>query len=255
MSSVQVERGPVARIRLDRPEKLNAIDRPLAAALRDALVRLDADDTVRSIVLSGSGRAFCVGADLNAVESADADAHRAWVDELGGLYERLRATRKPIVAAVHGYALGAGLGLALACDAFVCAEDASLGAPEVEHGLVAGLLLVYLRESAGLRAALELVLSGRRFSGEEAVALGLAHEAVAASTLDIRALELAASFSTAGPTALRLTKRLFYETLGLPHAQQVAAGRDAVLAARNTDDAREGAAAFRERRPPRWRAE
>jgi enoyl-CoA hydratase/carnithine racemase len=253
--SVQVELGTVAHIRLDRPEKLNAIDRPLSAGLRETLERLDAEDSVRAIVLSGSGRAFCVGADLNAVESADADAHRAWVDELGGLYERLRASRKPIVAAVHGYALGAGLGLALACDALVCAEDASLGAPEVEHGLVPGFLLVYLRESAGLRVALELVLSGRRFSGEEAVALGLANEAVPYARLEDRARELAESFSTGSPNALRVTKHLFYDTLGLPHAQQAAAGRDAVLAARNTDDAREGAAAFRERRPPRWRAE
>jgi enoyl-CoA hydratase/carnithine racemase len=252
MSSVETERGAVAQIRLNRPEKLNAIDRPLAAGLRESLEVLDADDTVHAIVLSGAGRSFCVGADLNAVAAANAAAHRAWVDELGGLYERLRATRKPIVAAVQGHALGAGLGLALACDAVICADDASLGAPEVDHGLVAGFLLVYLRESAGLRVALELVLSGRRFSGVDAVALGLANEAVPAAGLAARADELAASFSTGSPNALRMTKRLFYDTLGLPHGQQVAAGRDAVLAARNTDDAREGAAAFRERRPPRW---
>jgi enoyl-CoA hydratase/carnithine racemase len=251
--SVQVESGTVAHVRLDRPEKLNAIDRTLAAGLRDALERLDADDAVRAIVLSGAGRAFCVGADLNAVESADARAHREWVDELGGLYERLRGARKPVVAAVHGYALGAGLGLALACDALVCAEDASLGAPEVDHGLVPGFVLVYLREAVGQRVALELILSGRRFSGEHAVALGLAHEAVPFAALEGRAEELAASFS-GSPNALRMTKRLFYDTIGLSHAQQVAAGRDAVLAARNTDDAREGAAAFRERREPRWRS-
>jgi enoyl-CoA hydratase/carnithine racemase len=251
MSSVHVESGAVAQLHLNRPEKLNAIDRPLAAGLRDALETLDADDAVHAAVLSGAGRAFCVGADLNAVEDADAGAHRAWVEELGGLYERLRAARKPIVAAVHGHALGAGLGLALACDAVVCADDASLGAPEVEHGLVPGFLLVYLRESAGLRVALELVLSGRRFSGAEAVALGLANEAVPMASVAKRANELAASFSTGSPSALCMTKRLFYDTLGLPHGQQVAAGRDAVLAARGTDDAREGAAAFRERRPPR----
>jgi enoyl-CoA hydratase/carnithine racemase len=174
------------------------------------------------------------------------------VDELGGLYERFRRARKPIVAAVHGYALGAGLGLALACDAVVCADDATLGAPEVDHGLVPGFLLVFMREAAGQRVALDLVLSGRRFSGEEAVTLGLANESAPDGSLEARANELAASFATGSPNALRMTKRLFYDTLGLPHPQQVAAGRDAVLAARNTDDAREGAAAFRERRPPRW---
>jgi enoyl-CoA hydratase/carnithine racemase len=175
MSSVHVESGAVAQLHLNRPEKLNAIDRPLAAGLRDALETLDADDAVHAAVLSGAGRAFCVGADLNAVEDADAGAHRAWVEELGGLYERLRAAR----------------------------------------------------------------------------ALGLANEAVPMASVAKRANELAASFSTGSPSALCMTKRLFYDTLGLPHGQQVAAGRDAVLAARGTDDAREGAAAFRERRPPR----
>jgi enoyl-CoA hydratase/carnithine racemase len=99
------------------------------------------------------------------------------------------------------------------------------------------------------------VLSGRRFSGEHAVTIGLAHEAVPFAALEGRAQELAASFSTGSANALRMTKRLFYDTLGLAHAQQVAAGRDAVLAARNTDDAHEGAAAFRERRPPHWTTE
>ena len=253
MSRVLLELvGDVAHVRLNRPEKLNALDHALVAELSRALDGADRDDSVRAVVLGGEGRAFCVGADLDAVRGGGSGDDREWVEGMMGLYERMRSAHKPIVGAVHGYALGAGLGLAAVCDVLVSADNASFGAPEVLHGLVAGLVLVYLREVVGFRAALDLVLTGRRVDGEEAAALGLATVVAPAAQVDERAIALASRFAQASPAALRLTKQLFYETAGLSHAQQLAAGRDAVLAGRGSPDALEGAAAFKERRAPCW---
>jgi enoyl-CoA hydratase len=129
----------VCTVTLNRPQKLNAIDQEVADALVGAL---DAASGAGAIVLRGAGRAFCAGADLHAVGSAGADAHAAWIDRIAELHERVRHTPVPVVASVHGHALGAGLSLALVCDFVICAEDAVLALPEVEHGLVAGVSTV-----------------------------------------------------------------------------------------------------------------
>ncbi|MGH2948070.1 MAG: enoyl-CoA hydratase/isomerase family protein, partial [Solirubrobacteraceae bacterium] len=213
----------------------------------DALEDLAARDP-GAIVIRGRGRAFCAGADLHAVAADDSDAHAAWTARVADLHERIRAARVPVVAAVHGHALGAGLSLALACDFMLCADDAMLGLPEVEHGLVAGIATVYLRQLAGSRVALDLALSGRRITGAEAAALGIANRALPAAELEAATAELAQRLAAIHPGGQRLTKRLFYDTAGRPIGEQLASARDAVLAARRSAAAREGAAAFERRR-------
>jgi len=228
VSGVTTERdGRLVVITLDRPQKLNAVDEALSDALAAALE--EARDA-GAVLLRGAGRAFCAGADLDAVGTRD----EAWIDRVAALHEALRHAPAPVVACVHGYALGAGLSLALACDFLYAAEDAVLGLPEVEHGLVAGIAMVYLREVAGSRTALELALSGRRVGGTEAAALGIANRAWPAAELPDAARELAERLAVLRPGGVRLTKRLIHETAGLPVTQQLDAARHAILLARRS---------------------
>ena len=245
MSAVAVERdGQVAIVTLDRPDKLNALNRAVVDGLLEAL---DATRDARAVLLRGAGRAFCAGADLHAVRDDHPGGDAAWLERVADLHERLRLAPVPVVASVHGYALGAGLSLALVCDFVLCAEDAVLGLPEVEHGLVAGISMVYLRDVAGAAVARELVLSGRRVTGTEAAALGIAGRALPAGELEAAARTLAGRLAELRPDAVRLTKRLIHETAGLPLAQQLAAARTAVLVARRSREARAGAEAFAQR--------
>lgn len=249
MSVVMIEHsGSVATVTLNRPRKLNAIDQETLAGLAAAVDGLGREGEERVVVLRGEGRAFCAGADLQAVATDDVDAHAAWISQVGHLHERIRTIPVPVIAVVHGYALGAGLSIALACDFMLCAQDAVLGLPEVEHGLVAGIATVYLREVAGSRVALDLALTGRRISGADAAALGVADQAFPPDKLESATAELAQRLAATRPGAQQLTKRLFHETAGLPITQQLAAAYDMVLLARRASAAREGAEAFRNRR-------
>jgi len=243
--------GHVARITLRRPERLNAIDAAVNRELVEAVERLDADPQARVAILAGEGRAFCAGADLEAVAAGDGEALGDATESFAGFVSMPRA--KPVVAAVHGYALAGGLELALACDVVVAAEGTQLGLPEVTRGLVAAAGgAIRLPRLMPEKRALELILTGRRFDAREALALGLVNRVVAAEDLDAAALELAEAIAANSPAAVRTSLALVRATRGMTEAEawehSAAAWRD-VLA---TEDAKEGAAAFLERREPRW---
>jgi enoyl-CoA hydratase len=243
--------GHVARITLRRPERLNAIDAALNRELAEAVRRLDADPQARVAILRGEGRAFCAGADLAAVAAGDGEALSDATDSFAGFVSMARST--PVVAAVHGYALAGGLELALACDLIVAAEGTQLGLPEVTRGLVAAAGgAIRLPRLIPEKRALELVLTGRRFDAAEALELGLVTRVVPEEALDDAALELAVAIAANAPAAVRVSLSLVRETRGVSESEaweRSAAAWRAVLA---TADAREGAAAFLERRAPRW---
>jgi enoyl-CoA hydratase/carnithine racemase len=243
--------GHVARITLRRPERLNAIDAAVNRELVDAVRRLDADPDARVGILSGEGRAFCAGADLGAVAAGDGVALGDATDSFAGFVSMTRAT--PVVAAVHGYALAGGLELALACDVVVAAAGTQFGLPEVTRGLVAAAGgAIRLPRLVPEKRALEIILTGRRFDAAEALALGLVSRVVPAEELDAAARELAEQIAANAPAAVRASLALVRATRGMPEPQawehSAAAWRE-VLA---TADAREGAAAFLERREPQW---
>ena len=243
--------GHVARITLRRPERLNAIDATLNRELAEAVRRLDADPQARVAILRGEGRAFCAGADLAAVAAGDGEALGDATDSFAGFVSMARST--PVIAAVHGYALAGGLELALACDLIVAADGTELGLPEVTRGLVAAAGgAIRLPRLIPEKRALELVLTGRRFDAAEALELGLVTRVVPEAALDDAALELAVAIAANAPAAVRVSLALVRETRGVPEPEaweRSAAAWRAVLA---TPDAREGAAAFLERRAPRW---
>ena len=145
---VTTEAG-VATITLNRPDKLNALNQGVADGLLAAVAAIAADPSARAVVLRGEGRSFCVGADLHAVASDTPSARRAWVNRVTELHLALRRLGKPTVARVHGHALGAGCSLMMACDLALAADDAVMGYPEVEHGLVPGVSMIFLQQAVG----------------------------------------------------------------------------------------------------------
>ena len=235
----------VAVVRLNRPKVLNALSNALVAQLALAFETLDADGVTRAIVLTGDDRAFAAGADI-AEFAADGPHLEDW--------DRLWATGLPIVAAVRGVALGGGLELAMSCDLLVIADDARLGQPEINLGVMPGAGGTQrLTRAVGKTIATEMVLLGRELSGREAEQHGLASRSVPAERVLPVALDLAKRLAAQAPDAVRAAKRAISLAYELPLYDALKAERSAFYALLKTADAREGVAAFLEKRRPTWR--
>lgn len=216
-------RDGVAWIRLCRPQARNALDDTMEAELADAWRRFDADDDARVAVLHGEGPSFCAGADLKTVIPRWADATPAMLRANvarglgGGLTRGLHRLRKPVIAAVHGHAVGAGFELALACDIRIAADDATFGVFEIRRGLHPGDGgLVRLVAIAGAGVAMELALTGRPVSADEALQLRLVSRVVARDELLAEAARTAATIAGHGPHAVRSAKETILDLIGRP---------------------------------------
>ena len=252
MSVVVSRAGSVTVVRLDRPEARNALDPATSDAIAAALAEAVDDDAVRAVVLTGTGdRAFCAGMDLKAFAAAGGGSRtNALTAFMRTPYE------KPIVAAVNGAAVGGGFELALACDLIVAADHAWFAVPEVSRGLFpAGGGTVVLPRRLPLSIALELGLTGSRLDARRAEALGLVNRVVPADRLLDEALDIARAIAANGPLGTRAAKALMWAS-ARTGAEALWAGVDAQKAiVFASDEAREGAAAFIERRRPAWRPE
>lgn len=242
-------RPGVALLQLNRPKELNALNLALMHEIRDALGALDADAAVRAVVITGHDRAFAAGADIRAM------AGKSPVDMLLAdhvtFWDQLRLMRKPLVAAVAGFALGGGCELALACDLIVAAETAQFGQPEIRLGtLPGGGGTQRLARAVGKAKAMEMVLTGDFISAAEALRLGLVNRVVPAGQHLEEAFRLAARIAAQPPVAVRLAK----EAVNFAFESHLAAGLQ--FERRNyyltfaSEDQREGMAAFLEKRPP-----
>ena len=248
--------GPVegvALLVLDRPKVLNALDFALIAELTDALEALDRDPACRVLVITGAGdRAFAAGADVRelAIQTpttllADDEFHR---------WERIKRIRKPLIAAVRGFALGGGCELAMTCDLIVAGDDAQFGQPEIKLGVMPGAGGTQrLTRALGKAKAMELVLTGRMMGAAEAEAHGLVTRVVAAPETVPAALELAAAIAAMPPLAVIAAKEAVNraEELGLEEGLAFERRNFYLLFA--SDDQREGMAAFSEKRSPTWK--
>jgi enoyl-CoA hydratase len=242
-------RNGVLVVTLNRPARRNAIDGPTAHAIASSLERLDADDTLAAGVLTGAGGTFCAGGDLEALARGD----RAYVEGRGfaGLIER--PPRKPLIAAVEGYAVAGGMEVMLACDLVVAADDARFGLPEVKRGLVAsGGGLIRCLQRLGRTATLELALTGDLIDADRALALGLVNRLTLPGEALQTALGLAETIAANAPLALAATKQIGDAVAHLPEAEAFAYVAPIAARLRASEDAREGARAFKERREPRW---
>lgn len=248
--------GHVGIITLNRPHRLNAVSRALYEALLDVIDTFAGDEDVRALVLTGSGRAFCAGADLKAHASSELSrkARSAYIKLAQRANRALRRSPKPVIAAVNGAAVGAGLELALSCDFMIVASDAKLRLPEVAIGtFVGGGVTRELPRRVGITRARELLLLGDFFSGDDAAAMALAYRAVPAEQVLPCALELAGRLANAAPVPLRRMRRLLERADRMSLKQVMREEAEALEACMGTYDWREGVRAFTEKRPPRFR--
>jgi methylglutaconyl-CoA hydratase len=249
------DRGSIAILTLNRPEKRNALSRALVAALRDEIDKVRVEEHTRVVVLTGAGSAFCAGMDLKeAVSLDDADDAEqttiAILQQFADLLQCVHKLSKPTIAAVSGDAFAGGAGLMAACDLVVASESALIGYPEIKRGLVASVVLHDLSRQVGDRRARELLLTGEPISAEVAMEWGMVNLVSPKGGCLSQAILLAQDLLKSGPEAIATTKRLLDETLGRPHDLRGAAAVRAAV--RVSDEAREGIRAFIEKRPPSW---
>jgi enoyl-CoA hydratase len=246
-------REPVLVMTLNRPEVRNAIDRSLAQAIAAALEELDADPELRVGVLTGAGRGFCAGMDLKRfAESGD----RPWVTDRGFAGIARRASRKPLIAALEGFAVAGGLEVALACDLIVAARGTKLGIPEVKRGLVAaGGALRRLPRLLPAPLAMELALTGELISAERAFELGAINRLTAPGEARAAALELAEQIGANAPLALIASKQVLQEQWSWSDGEFWERQQAIVEPVATSADAREGARSFTEKREPIWKGQ
>jgi enoyl-CoA hydratase len=244
--SIDVEvRDQVMILTLNRPEAGNSLNAAVGAALVSALQQATSDEGVRSIIVTGAGdKIFCAGMDLKAFAAGED------MSLVGAGLNLLSSCPKPVIAAVNGAAVAGGFEVVMRCDLVVAADHGRFGIPEVKRGLVAAGGGTRLPRRIPIQIALEMGLTGEPISAERALQLGLINRVVPAAEVMATALELAAKINGNGPMAVLATKRLMLEELGpdiSTHVRQVTA---AVFA---SEDAREGARAFADKRPPVWK--
>jgi methylglutaconyl-CoA hydratase len=231
--------GGVLTLTLDRPEKRNALSSVLIESLHAALEQADLDADVRVVLVRGAGQDFCAGADLDELlASADRSAAENELSalRLGHVFSRMRRLPKPVVAVVQGRALAGGAGLVTACDLALAGMGAQLGYPEIQRGFVPAMVMTMLRRLTGEKVALDLVLTGRLLSAEEARDLGLLSRVVPDAEMEPEVARLVRRLIETSPSAIALTKQLFYQLDGLSFDQGIALGARVNALARQTPD-------------------
>jgi enoyl-CoA hydratase len=247
--------GPVLILTLNRPHRLNAVSLPMYRGLIDELARAGEDRDVRAIVITGSGRGFCVGADLKAHGEVEPDPEfrRSYVAAAQEANLALQRAPVPVVAAVNGHAVGAGLELALSADLIVAAREAKLRLPELALGtFVGGGVTHTLPARVGAARARRILLLAPFLQGSEAVEVGLVDEAVSTEEVLARALTLAGELAAMAPLSVALVRELLGRAPHLSRDEVMEAEADALLRCMGTRDWEEGIRAFEEKRPPRF---
>ena len=242
-------RDGVLVVTINRPEAKNAVNAAVAAGVAAALDELDANDELRVGVLTGAGGTFCAGMDLKAFLAGE----RPSIPGRGfaGIVEQ--PPRKPVIAAIEGYAIAGGFEIALACDMIVAAEDARFGFPEVKRGLVAaGGGLMRLPQRVPFHLAMEWALTGELIPATRGFEVGLVNRLTPTGGALDEALTLARAIAANGPLAVAASKRIVVEAPDWPAAERFDRQREINEPVRSSEDAREGATAFKEKRAPRW---
>jgi len=256
MALVEIERaGAVARLWLNRPDLHNALSPELTDALIDACHTLGRDDTVRVVVLGGRGPSFCAGADIGAMKAsaqATFEQNLAEAERLGRALGALADLPRPLVGRIQGNVFGGGVGLACLCDIAIATDDARFGFTEARLGIVPALISPYVIRRLGDRHARELLLTAERFGSDVAARVGLVHHVVPAVSLDAAVDERVAELLKASPQAQRRIKSLLHLYADSGFDEYRAAMPRALAEVRSSDDAREGLAAFLEKRKARW---
>ena len=252
-ASILVEtHGKTGLITINRPQALNALNHALMSELMDALDAFDHAEAIGAMVITGSEKAFAAGADIK--EMADKSALQMSREDHIAVFGRIRAIRKPVIAAVSGWALGGGFELALSCDMIVASDTAKFGLPEITLGVIPGAAGTQrLVRAVGKAFAMEMILNDRKINAQEALHFGLVNRVVPAGEYLNEALKLAEEIAARAPLAIRAAKRAInhsYESFlkdGLDEEKQI------FYNLFNSEDQKEGMSAFAEKRKPQWK--
>ena len=256
--SLAIERqGPIGLVTMNRPERHNAFDDALIRSLTETLRSMEAEDGIRVVVLSGAGRSFSAGADLNwmrRMAGFSKDENQRDAMGLGALMRTLAHLRKPTIARVQGAAYGGGVGLVACCDIAVAAQEATFALSEAKLGLIPAVISPYVIAAIGERAARRYFVTAERFDAAEAWRLGLVHELAATEgDLDEKVGLVVDALLACGPVAQREAKELIRAVSGRPVTSELIQDTaERIAKIRSSPEGREGVAAFLEKRRPAW---
>jgi len=247
-------RGRVGLITLNRPQALNALNSQLMREVMDALESFDKNDTIGAMVITGTEKAFAAGADIK--EMADKTIEQMMDRDHVAVFGRIRTIRKPVIAAVSGWALGGGCEVALSCDMIVASESAQFGQPEINIGVIPGAGGTQrLTRSVGKAIAMEMILNDRRLSAQEARQFGLVNRVVPVEGYLEEAIQLAEEIAARAPLAVRAAKRLINQSFERTLTDGLAAEKQEFYNLFASEDQKEGMQAFIEKRKPEWKGE
>ncbi len=239
-------------VTLNRPESMNTFSSQMAAELHQALLDLDAAPDVRVILIKGAGRAFCAGIDVNELAGKTAMEYREWIEHMEAPLVAISKLRTPVISQIQGVAAANGMGLAAASDLVIAAENTKMGLTAINVGLNCVGPVIPVARCVGRKKALELLLYGNLIKADEARDLGLVNRIAPKDELEAQALAWAKELAAKSPIAVRIAKTAFYAAEDLAYDKQFALMNEAFARLCSTDDAKEGVAAFFEKRPPVW---
>lgn len=249
--------GQIQTVRLNRPDKRNALNAALVTELKTVLSEAADDDSVRVLILTGNGSAFSAGADLSslkALRSASPTENKQDSRHLAELFRQIYQHAKPVIAQVNGHAIGGGCGLAAVCDFSFVAEDAKLGFSEVRIGFVPAIVMLFVRRKLGEAAARDLLLRGRLVTAAQASEVGLVSRALAAQRLEAEVTELAHELATeTSGSAVAMTKQMMAQLPGMGFEEALDYAVQMNAFARGTDDCKAGVDAFLNDEDPPWK--
>jgi enoyl-CoA hydratase len=246
-------RDAVATITINRPDNRNALSTETVAELRAALEQAKGDAQIRVIVITGAGKVFCAGADLNSFRSEQPELDRYYQRrQLADLFLAMTELGKPTIARVNGHALAGGFGLVAACDLAIAASDAQFGMPEVNVGVFPMMIMAIVFRNLPRKAGMELMLTGRRIDAAEAARIGLINRHVPPAQLDAEVDTLAGDLAKKSPIGMRLGLEAFYRMQDMSFPSAMAYLQDQLALLGLSDDLTEGVTAFFEKREPRF---
>jgi enoyl-CoA hydratase len=244
--------GRVGLITFNRPQAMNALNNQLMRELMDALEAFDKNDEIRAMVVSGNEKAFAAGADIK--EMADKSIHQMMDTDHVAVFGRIRTIKKPVIAAVSGFALGGGCEIALSCDMIVASESAMFGQPEITIGVIPGAGGTQrLTRAAGKAIAMEMVLNNRTLSAQEALQFGLVNHVMPVSDYLNAALKLAEEIASRAPLAVQAAKKIINQSYERFLTDGLAEEKQVFYNLFGSEDQKEGMKAFIEKRSPEWK--
>ncbi len=250
---VEIGEDHVATLTLNRPKQLNTFTTPLAQELDDAFQALDRDPKVRVILLKGAGKHFCAGIDVSELSGKTPMELKEWIARMERPLVRISLMKKPVIAQVHGVAAANGAGLVAACDLAIAADSARIGLTAINVGLNCVGPVIPVSKSVGRKVALEMLLYGELLDAADAQAKGLFNKVVPAEELDQQAREWAAVLAQKSPIAVQIAKEGYYTAEGMDYLRAFEFMNEVFARLCTTEDAKEGVAAFMEKRKPVWK--